>query len=698
MSDQLAAKLLPSHLAKRAVIYIRQSSQYQVQYNQESQRRQYDLVAHAKTLGFVDIETIDEDLGRSGSGLVDRPGFARLVAMVCGGGVGAVFALEASRLARNGRDWHQLIELCGFSGTLVVDIEGIYDPRSSNDRLLLGLKGTMSEFELSLFRQRSEQAIRQKAQRGELHFSLPIGFVWSAAGTIERDPDRRIGAAIESVFSKFDELCSARQVLLWFNSNALPLPAVQKGVGERRVQWKVPGYHAILGILTNPLYAGSYAYGKTEVRLAMSGARAERSCGHRRPRERWIALIHDHHEAYISWSQFEHNEAILARNTHMRGKMGPTSGRGGRGLLAGMLRCRRCGRMLRVVYGGRKGNIPRYSCESGNINHGVARCIHFSGLRLDQAVAGELLMAVGSEGIAAAVRAAELVLHGDETRRRALELDLQDARYQASLTERRYEASDPENRLVTAELELRWNAALERVAVAERAINDSVSASLRELPDRDKLMSLAADLPRLWHAPTTPMRLKQRIAEILLVEVLVDVDDHEVKALLHWRGGRHSELRIPRSRRGVRVSTDVYEATAVIETLAGRFADEVIASILNRLRLKTGTDKTWTEERVKGVRFRKKLPAYNPNAQDKSLLTLDQAAQHLSLSPPSVRRLIDNATITATQLVPCAPWLIPALQLDTPEVQRAADAIRARRKSPQSVHEDQTNLDFTSVS
>ena len=257
MSEQVSSKLLPSHLSRRAVVYIRQSSQYQVQHNLESQRRQYDLVAHAKALGFTEVETIDEDLGRSGSGKVDRPGFTRLVSMVCGGEVGAVLALEVSRLARNGRDWHQLIELCGFSGALVIDIEGIYDPRSSNDRLLLGLKGTMSEFELSLFRQRSEQAIRQKAQRGELQFCLPIGYLWTVNGKIERDPDRRIVAAIVSVFTKFEELGSARQVLLWFRGNNMLLPALHKGNVEPRVHWRAPVYHTILAILTNPIYAGA---------------------------------------------------------------------------------------------------------------------------------------------------------------------------------------------------------------------------------------------------------------------------------------------------------------------------------------------------------------------------------------------------------------------------------------------------------
>jgi DNA invertase Pin-like site-specific DNA recombinase len=700
MSELVSNKLLPSHLSRRAVVYIRQSSQYQVQHNTESTRRQYDLVAHANSLGFMDVETIDEDLGRSGGGKIDRPGFTRLVTMVCNGEVGAVFALEASRLARNGRDWHQLIELCGFTGALVVDIEGVYDPRFSNDRLLLGLKGTMSEFELSLFRQRSEQAIRQKAQRGELKFLLPIGYLWTSTGELERDPDRRIFAAVASVFAKFEELGSARQVLLWFCSNGILLPAVHNGTGARRVEWKAPCYHAILAILRNPLYAGTYAYGKTEVRLAMNGMRAERSEGHRKPRERWIALLHDHHEAYISWQQFERNEAIIARNTHMRGKMGPTGGRGGRSLLAGMLRCRRCGRMLHVAYSGVKGNVPRYSCQGGNVNHGAPRCISFGGLRFDDMISRELLNAVAPEAIAAAVRAAEISSHGDQTRTEALQLELDAARYQAQLAERRYEASDPENRLVTAELESRWNAALTRVTEAMQSMDAVAQTVSQTPPDREALMKLATALPQVWNLPTTPMRTKQRIAQILLTEIIVDLDAtrNEVVAFLHWRGGRHSELRIHRNKRGERAIITAQDAVAIIETLAGRFPDETIASTLNRLRLRTGANNTWNEDRVKSVRQRKQLANYDPAKRDQSLLTLDQAAERLSLSPSSVKQLISRNIITGEQLVLCAPWLIPAEQLTTSEVKRAAKSIKDRRKIPRSDNANQTNLDLTSNS
>jgi DNA invertase Pin-like site-specific DNA recombinase len=698
--SECSAKVLPAHQERSAVVYVRQSSQYQVANNLESQRRQYDLVARAKELGFVHVETIDDDLGRSGSGLVERPGFARLVAMVCSGTVGAVLSLEASRLARNGRDWHQLIELCGFSAALVIDAEGIYDPRQSNDRLLLGLKGTMSEFELSLFRQRSEQAIRQKAQRGELQFCLPIGYVWSPSGMIEFDPDLRVRSAIASVFEKFEEMGSARQVLLWFRGSELCLPARGISAGVSSTQWKPPIYNSVLKILTNPLYAGAYAYGKTEVRIAMKSGRAEKTGGHRKLRDHWTALIRDHHEAYISWEQHERILAIIARNTHMRGKMGPTGGRGGRSLLAGLLRCRRCGRMLHVAYSGTKGNVPRYGCRGANINHGTAQCISLGGLRMDAMVAHELITVISPHGITAAVHAQEQIAEGDRTREIAINLELQDARYQATLAERRYEASDPENRLVTSALEVRWNHALERLARVQQTMEEHKTAKKpQDSIKSELLMTLANDFSRVWNDPGTPMRLKQRIAQILLVEVLVDIDEqrNELVALLHWKGGRHSELRIPKNKTGRRLKNGDCDATDVLVKLSGRFSDDAIASILNRLRLRTGSDNSWTEGRVKDARRRAKLPAFDPQDRDSSSLTLEQAARHLGVSPTFVRRLIARNVLSGEQVVPYAPWLISAEELSRAAVLEAVKASQGRRHRPQTVHPHQTNLDFASI-
>jgi DNA invertase Pin-like site-specific DNA recombinase len=396
-------KLTLERLNRRAIVYIRQSSAVQVLHNQESQRRQYGLQQHARELGFRDVVVVDEDLGKSGSGLVERPGFQRVVADVCTGEVGAIFCIEASRLARNGRDWRHLIELCGMVGAVVIDPDGVYDPGLLNDRLLLGLKGTMSEFELNLLRQRSAEAVRQKARRGELQFCLPIGYIWTPAGKVEMDPDLRVQQALQIVFSKMTELGSVRQTLLWFRHEAICLPA--KIVDQPgQVEWKLPLYNSVHRMLTNPIYAGAYAFGKTGAQIKVIGGRARKTIGHRKPRQEWAVLIRDHHPGYITWEQFERNQALLEANSNMKSRMESKAGRGGRALLAGLLRCRRCGRMLHVAYSGREKSI-RYHCR-GAVDKGEDWCIAFGGLRVDQAIAKEVLQAIEGDAIEAALEAA----------------------------------------------------------------------------------------------------------------------------------------------------------------------------------------------------------------------------------------------------------------------------------------------------
>jgi DNA invertase Pin-like site-specific DNA recombinase len=322
-------KLTTEHLRRRAIVYVRQSTLIQVVQNRESQLRQYNLVAYARELGFAEVETIDEDLGRSGSGLTERPGFQRPVTEVCEGRIGAVFCLEASRLARNGRDWHHLIELCGLVGAVLIDSEGIYDPRGINDRLVLGLRGTMSEFELSILRQRSVEAIRQKAKRGELRFALPVGLCWGLAGKIELEPDSRVQNAVHLVFGKFQELGSARQVLLWCRAQQITLRSVGYSESTHHIYWKPPHYGTILTILQNPMYAGAYAFGRTESRTKVVAGRPRQTAGHQKPPEQWTVLIRDHHPGYISWEEFELNQKVLAENAHMKSRMGRQRGRGG---------------------------------------------------------------------------------------------------------------------------------------------------------------------------------------------------------------------------------------------------------------------------------------------------------------------------------------------------------------------------------
>ena len=443
------SKVTTEHLARSAYVYIRQSTADQLTHNHESRRRQYGLVDRARQLGWTAVEVIDDDLGRSGGGIA-RPGFERLLAAICEVRVGAVLAIEASRLARNGRDWHTLIEFCGLVGTIIVDEDGIYDPRHPNDRLLLGMKGTMSELELSLFRQRSQEALKQKARRGALVLGVAAGYVRVGRDRIEKNPDRRVRNALQLVFAKFAEFQSARQVHLWLRDEGIELPVKSRDGEARGVVWRLPGYNVVHNILTNPIYAGAYAFGRTTSKVSVEQGRKRVRRGVHRPMAEWDVLIKDHHAAYITWEEFERNQRVIANNATGKGSATVKGAiRRGELLLPGLLRCGHCGRKLHVSYSGKLG---RYSCYGARTNHGTARCITISGLSIDAAVGAEVLRILKPLGIDAAVRAIGTQTSETSAAQRQLELSLQQARYEAAHAQRQYDAVDPTNRLVAGEL------------------------------------------------------------------------------------------------------------------------------------------------------------------------------------------------------------------------------------------------------
>lgn len=527
------SRITPDHLGRAAVVYVRQSTMSQVTGNLESQRRQYDLAGAAEGTGFRSVTVIDEDLGRSGSGSMARPGFERLVAMVCAGDVGAVYCIEASRLARNGRDWHHLIDLCALAGTLVIDPDGAYDPRLVNDRLLLGLKGTMSEYELSLMRQRGIAARDSKARRGEYRFMLPPGLRWSEAGKIEIDPDEHVVDAVRLVFVKFRELGSGRQVFLWLRAADIKMPVVLRNVDVCKIVWKPPSYHGVMQILHNPLYAGAYAFGRRAQRTEITDGRARKINGLSKPREEWSVLLRDNHPGYISWQEYDDNQVLLLENAHMKKNCARKSARGGRALLTGLMRCGRCGRMMRVFYGMGKGNAHRYQCRGDDAHVGAGLCIGIGGVRIDRAVALQILEAVSDRAVEAAIFASDQVERSTRDVLAAVERDLEGARYDASLAARRYELVDPAKRHVARELEARWNSALERVAELERRIEElRTTAATRPRIDRALLMQLARDLPAAWNAPSTDTRTKQRLIHILVREIVFELDDAANEAVL----------------------------------------------------------------------------------------------------------------------------------------------------------------------
>jgi hypothetical protein len=558
----------------------------------------------------------------------------------------------------------------------------------------------MSEFELNLIRQRSLEAARQKARRGELQFRLPVGFRWTQDGKVEVDPDRRLQQAIELVFTKMGELGSARQVLLWFRDERIALPSITFDKFGEKVVWKLPVYHSILTVLSNPVYAGAYVFGKTGARTKVINGRAHKTQGHKKAREEWMVLIRDHHPGYITWEQYERNQMTLTENTHRKYPAQRKSGRGGRALLAGLLRCRRCGRMLHVTYSGSHGEVVRYHCRGAHINHGEAWCISFGGLRPDEAVASEILRTIAGNAVEAAIDAAERVTEQRCEQRRVLLLELEQARYQAELATRRYEAVDPANRLVAAELESRWNTALEEARRLEHELQ-RFDATICDAPvaDRDTLVSLAQDLPAVWNSPTTEMALKQRIVRILIQEVIADVDEEgsETVLLIHWSGGSHSELRVKRNGTGKHSRCTSLEAVEVVRRMAGIFRDDKIAATLNRLGLRTGAGNTWREGRVRTLRSYHGLPPYDAAQIDHRTLTLEQAADRLGVAIKTMRRLIDEAVVTATQVVPCAPWQIFAEDLQSERILQRIHEIRSRVRAPQAVDSDTQAILFSMV-
>jgi DNA invertase Pin-like site-specific DNA recombinase len=670
------SKINTEHLARSAYVYVRQSTADQLRHNHESRRRQYALADRARTLGWTEVVVIDDDLGVSAGG-VARPGFERLLAAICAGQVGAVVSIEASRLARNGRDWHTLLEFCALVGCVIVDEDGVYEPRSVNDRLLLGMKGTMSEMELSLLRQRSVEALKLKAARGDLHTTVAIGFVRSDDDRIERDPDLRIREAIAAVFARFTQAGSVRQTLLWFRREQVELPAALYEGTRRSVVWKLPTYNTVLHILANPVYAGAYAFGRTETRVRLEAGRKRVVHGYRRERQRWQVLILDHHEGYIDWDTYERNQSVIADNTNMRGGMARGSLRRGEALLAGMLRCAHCGRKLHVAYSGSDGNTSRYHCKGAVNNHGSPnKCISFGSLRVDQAVAVEVLAALQPIGVQASLHAIEQRANDDHAKRRQLELALEQARFEAARAQRQFDAVDPSNRLVVAELERRWN---ERLAHAAQRQADIEALDMQAQPSmtpqqREALLALGTDLPRAWHHPGAGNEVRKRILRTAIKEIVARVLEARIELVIHWQGGDHTELKVVKNRPGQhRWSTDI-EVQGLITQLARQLRDPSIASLLNRLGHHTGKGHTWTEMSVRSFRTSHGIAVYkNGEREERGELTLEQAAEALATSKMTVLRMIGVGTLAASQACKGAPWVIKASDVQRPEVRAAVN-------------------------
>jgi DNA invertase Pin-like site-specific DNA recombinase len=678
MNDKLQAE----HLQRAAYVYVRQSTAQQVRTHRESQQRQYALADRARQLGFARVVVIDEDLGKSGSGLVDRPGFGQLLAAICGGEAGAVLALEASRLARNNRDWHHLLDLCAMTNTVLIDDHGVYDPKQINDRLLLGLQGTMSEFELSLFRQRARQAFEQKVQRGHALWEVPVGFVRTEDDRCEQTPDRQVRQAVVGVFRKFHELGSARQTTLWYRDQHILLPQVQPGTSGRETTWALATLSRVRQMLKNPCYAGALVYGRTTAKTVLAAGRAQHTGRARKPQEQWRVLQLDNHAGYISWEEYQRIQQILETNGAMREGQAGGAAKGGGALLSGLLRCGRCGRQLFVQYSGTSGRVPRYGCHGGRENRGSASCLSLGAWRVEQAVAEEVLAALQPAGVQASLLAWEQLTRGQNEKGEALTLALERARYEARRAQRHYEAVDPENRLVAGELEKRWNTALLRVTEVEQQLQAvGTEATVVTAAQQERLLQLGQHLEEAWSHPAASPELKKRILRAVLQEIVINhaEDGHAHVLVLHWQGGVHTELRVQRNRPGQHRRVTDGNVIELIRELSKVCSDQTIAATLNRLGYRTGTGKTWRAHSVANLRYTQRLPNY-PKGKD--WLTVEQTAATLAVSATVIRRLIKQRILPAKQVVASTPWIIGRQDLALPRVQAEVQAVRQGRQLP----------------
>ena len=668
------SKIKPAHTQRGAFVYVRQSTASQVEHNRESTQRQYALVDRAVELGWQreQVTVVDEDLGLSGSGTDKRSGFARLIAAVALRVAGIVLGLEVSRLARNNADWYRLLDLCAMTDTLIGDADGIYHPGWFNDRLLLGLKGTMSEAELHIIRARLDGGIRNKAARGELRRALPTGLVWGDDdGEVLLHPDESVRQLIRCVFARFAEFGSARRVWLWLRSEGLSFPA-QYNDGNA-IRWGAPTYTAIHSILTNPVYAGAYAYGKTRHERVLDEDGKIKQRSRKLPQSQWAVLIHEHHEGYIDRATYEANQARLGKNVRPRPHQPGGAVREGAALLQGIVSCGHCGRKLRTQYPGRNAR-PGYYCAGKNIVEGRGvYCLNIGGVQIDQAVAQALLEALKPAAFEATLQATQQLESDHDAALAQWRLAVERTRYEAERAERRYRAVDPENRLVARGLEAAWEERLRDLERAQAELERKSQSRPRTLSPEDyqRIRALGADLNRVWAAPTTTDRDKKELLRTLLEEVIIAVQREEFRAhlTLRWKGGMIGELDVHLPRLNpARMRTDE-DTVELVRRLVVYYPDGVIAGILNRQGRKTVRDERFSANQVGSLRRYRDIARFEPPTQPPQgeLVTITGAADILKVAPSTIHRWLAEGIIAGEQITPGAPWKI-----------RITDELRAR--------------------
>lgn len=654
-------KIRPTHRQRTAIIYVRQSTLNQVRMNQESTERQYALQTKAVEMGWPEqaIEVIDEDLGLSGSHSTDRKGFQKVVARVSLGQVGVIFGLEVSRLARSSADWHRLLELCALFDTLIADADGIYDLADFNDRLVLGLKGTMSEAELHVLRGRLWGGKLNKARKGELHSPLPVGFIYDPQGCITLDPNEEVQHAIRSLFVAFQETGSAFGVVQSFSSKKRVFPKrAYGGAWAGQLLWGPLTHGRVLGILKNPTYAGTYVFGRYRYRRSVTAQGQITKTPSPVPPDEWYVRIDNHHPGYISLVEFEANQARLMQNRTNAVLSGPA--REGSALLQGLLLCGHCGHRLTVRYTGNGGINPSYECSSRHHGKATALCRSVSGPVLDKAVSDCVLAALQPEELELALQAVDQMHQIHLNAQRSWQLRLERARYEADRAERQYMLTEPENRLVARTLEAKWNECLKDVTLLEeefRAEQQRMQAK-GLLPSRDRILAIAQDLPSLWNAETTTPKHRKRILRLLLSDVTVinNPDGQTMRLGIRWRSGRVEEAVAKRpltEPQRTRCSTELCE---VISELARDLTDAQIAATCNARGILSPRGRPFTVASVKWIRYRYHIPG--PTIEEQHELTVAQTAALLGVSAHMIYYWIQHGHLVASKRGPGWPWRI----------------------------------------
>lgn len=653
------SKIAACHLSRKAYIYIRQSTDHQVRNHVESKERQYELVDLARKYLWDEesIIVVDDDQGTSAKSTVGRNGFARLVADVALGRVGIIFGIEVSRLARNNGDWYQLLDLCSLARTLIADMDGVYDPSCFNDRLLLGLKGTMSEAELHMLKSRMQQGLYHKARKGELQFHLPVGYQFDENGNISKSPDEQITHIIDLTFKKFFEIGTINSVLKYLLENNLLFP--RRRSSTSKIVWVRPYLKAVRDTLLNPLYTGAYVFGRTKVVKELDEHGNIRSRQRPQAMEDWDVLIQNHHEAYITWEEYLRIRQQVENNTAAaKGQAGQVA-REGSALLQGLACCGKCGRSMHVNYHGQgPRSYARYVCDTAGRNYAQAHCQSIGGRGIDHAVAEAFLEAVSPASLNVHLQALERIQLEQDVALRPLELQLERARYESDRAYRQYDAVEPENRLVARTLERQWNESLKRVREIEAYLGERRKGLEQRFSkiEIEQIRNLAYDLPAVWNTATNKDR--KRLLKAAVEEVLLTRNDADITVKIVWAGGAVTEkmVHLPKPGKERATSLDVVE---LVRRLAEKFTDDQIARVLIRQGRQTPTGLPYDRHKVANLRRTYGIPRYEePKDEQPDSYTAQQASQILRVSIPTIHNWLNAGFIKGRQVSKGAPWEI----------------------------------------